>query len=211
MELLVIRHAEPVRVEASDRRADPSLTPRGQEQARLLARWLAPEGIAAVYSSPAARARETAAPVAAAAGVDVRVLDGVDEYDREATSYIPIEEMRARGGPEWEALAEGRLGDLTPAATTAFRDRVVAAMEQVIAAHPGGRVAVVAHGGVQNVYVGHLLGRPPTLWFEPGYAAICRIAASTRSHHRTVVALNERPDVIHARVLAAGFGTAAVG
>src|SRR5215207_6783354 len=38
-------------------------------------------GIAAVYSSPLERARETAAPIAAAVGCDVRADDGLLELD----------------------------------------------------------------------------------------------------------------------------------
>ncbi|HEX6311326.1 MAG TPA: histidine phosphatase family protein, partial [Acidimicrobiia bacterium] len=44
MELLLIRHAEPVRIgpgEGGDGPVDPELTPRGRTQAERLAAWLA--------------------------------------------------------------------------------------------------------------------------------------------------------------------------
>ena len=63
----MIRHGLPVRRETTDGSpADPELDTAGQEQAQRLARWLAPEGIDAVYVSPMRRALETAAPLAAA-------------------------------------------------------------------------------------------------------------------------------------------------
>ena len=74
MELLVIRHAEPVRVTAAESGgapADPELTPRGHDQAARLADWLAAEGVDHVTSSPLRRARETAAPLASALGLDL--------------------------------------------------------------------------------------------------------------------------------------------
>src|SRR5207237_10051682 len=69
MELVLVRHAEPVRVEGGDVPADPHLTPRGREQAARLAAWLAHEPIDHLVTSPLVRARETVAPVAAATGL----------------------------------------------------------------------------------------------------------------------------------------------
>jgi len=40
----------------------------------------------------------------------------------------------------------------------AFRERIVGAVEEILAAHPGGDVWVVCHGGVINAYIGWILG-----------------------------------------------------
>ena len=190
MELVLVRHAEPRRVAEGRERADPSLTPAGRGQATALARWLAAEDVDAVWTSPLQRAVETAAALGDALGVEVMVDDDLAEYDRDATSYIPVEELKATGDDRWFAMLEGRLHDLADADPAAFRRRVVDAMERVVAAHPGGRAAVVSHGGVINAYAGHVLGITRPLWFEPVYASITRVAAS-RSGVRSITSLNE--------------------
>lgn len=190
MDLLLIRHAEPVRIVDADGPADPPLIDRGREQAARLATWLADEEIHEVWSSPMRRAQETAAPVAAAHGLEVVVDDDFAEFDREATSYIPVEELRATKDERWLAMVEGRLDDYE-VDPLVFRQGIVAAFERVIAANPGRRVvAVVCHGGVINGYIGSILGIDRPLWFEPRYSSVTRVAAS-RSGVRSVVSLNE--------------------
>ena len=189
MDLLLIRHAEPVRIVDADGPADPTLHDRGRAQAERLAAWMADEPLDAVWSSPMLRARETAAPLAARQGLGVRIDDELAEFDREATSYIPYEELKATQDPRFLAMVEGHLDDFT-VDPVAFRAGVVAAVERVIAAHPGERVAVVCHGGVINAYAGHVLGIAAPLWFEPRYAGITRVAAS-RAGARSIVTLNE--------------------
>ena len=96
MELLIVRHALPVRREnVVDGPADPQLQPDGLRQADLLAEYLVPERLDAIYVSPLLRARQTAAPLAAAQGLEIVIDDGVAEYDKESDTYIPIEELKA--------------------------------------------------------------------------------------------------------------------
>jgi probable phosphoglycerate mutase len=72
-----------------------------------------------------------------------------------------------------------------------FQAMVVAALEEIIEAHPGQRVAAFCHGGVINVWTAHVLGMEPRLFFEPGYTSVHRYLCA-RSGQRNVVALNER-------------------
>jgi probable phosphoglycerate mutase len=189
MDLLLIRHAEPVRIEDAEGPADPTLHERGHRQAALLAAWLAGEKLDAIWASPMRRARETADAVAIAHGLKVEVDDELAEFDREAVSYIPFEELRETKDERFLAMTQDRLQDLDidPAD---FQRGVVGAVERVIEANPGRKVGVVCHGGVINAYVSHILEIPKLLFFEPGYTSINRIAAS-RAGHRSVVALNE--------------------
>lgn len=190
MELMLIRHAEPIRIVDADGPANPPLHDRGYRQAAALTEYLADEEIDAIFCSPLQRALETAAPLAAAHGHDLIIDDELAEWDRESTSYIPIEELRATGDQRWAAMVEGSFRDeIDP---VAFIEGVVGAVERVISAHPGGRVLVVCHGGVINAYIGHILGIERPLWFEPRYASIHRVAAS-RNGVRSIVTLNEGP------------------
>ncbi len=193
MELLLVRHAEPVRISDATTAADPPLHERGRAQAERLAAYLTTERLDAVWTSPLRRAQETAAPVAAAHRVELVLDDELAEFDRESTSYIPIEELKATNDERWIAMVEGRHLDLAEGIDpVAFRDGVLGAMERVIAAHPGGTAAVVCHGGVINTYIGHVLGIERPLWFEPRYASLHRVAAS-RTGIRTLLTLNEHP------------------
>jgi len=193
MELLVIRHAEPVRVTAEESGgapADPQLTTRGRDQADRLGAWLGAEGVDHVVSSPLRRATETAAPLAARLGLDVAIDDQLCEYDANADSYIPIEELREAKDERWQAMIEGRWQDFGGEAPDVFRARIVARLDAVIDEHPGERVAVVCHGGVINVYLAALLGIDRHLWFDPGYTSISRVRAS-RTGARSVGSINE--------------------
>ena len=96
MELLFIRHALPQRVEGFDGPADPELSEAGQHQARHLAEYLGFERIHAVIASPLRRAVQTAEPVAERQSIEVTIADGIAEYDREASEYIP--DRAAQGG-----------------------------------------------------------------------------------------------------------------
>lgn len=188
MQLWLIRHALPLRVEGVAGGADPGLAEPGHDQARRLAAWLAAEPIEAVWSSPLRRARETAAPLAAALGVEVVLDDDLAEWDREADSYIPLEELKAEGDPRWQELVDGTwAGD---DAGAAFAERLLAAMDRIVAAHPGGEVAVVCHGGVINVYLAHVLGLAEAMFFHPDYTSVSRVRAA-RSGARSIASINE--------------------
>jgi 2,3-bisphosphoglycerate-dependent phosphoglycerate mutase len=197
VDLLLIRHAEPVRIApgSSPAPADPGLTPRGRVQAVRLARWLEHEPIDAVLSSPLRRARETARLVGDGLDIDVDVDDGLMEYDAEADYYIPVEEMRETRDHHWRAMIEGRWEELGGEPPDRFRARIVPCVDAVIERFAGRRVAAVCHGGVINVYLAALLGLERHLWFEPGYTSINRVAAA-RTGERSVVTLNETAHLV---------------
>lgn len=187
---MLIRHGLPVRRELSEGIADPELAEAGLAQAQHLARYLTDESIDAVYASPLRRAFQTAEPLAAAKGLPITVIDAVAEWDRTSSEYVPVEELKAANDPRWQAMMRGEwsVHDETP---EEFSQRVVDAVEAIIDAHPGQRVAVVCHGGVVNSYLSHILGLPISQgFFYPNYTSIHRIAASTRGH-RSVVTVNE--------------------
>jgi probable phosphoglycerate mutase len=191
MDLLLIRHAEPIRVENLDTPADPPLHERGLQQAQRLAAWLKdePVPIAQIWSSPMRRARQTAEACASSTGVDVHVGQLLAEWDQESPSYVPIEELRASKDERWQALVSGETmrSHVDP---VTFREGVVAGIEEIVSASPGQRIAVICHGGVINMYVTSVLGLEPHHFFLPHYTSISRIAAA-RSGERSVASLNE--------------------
>lgn len=191
MELMFIRHALPMRVEGFDGPADPELSEAGEHQARHLADYLAFERIHAIFASPLRRAVQTAEPVAARQGIEVTISEGIAEYDREASEYIPIEQLKAEGLPGWQDVLTGDVHRAVGIDPAEFRTGVVAAVEEIITAHPGEKVAAVCHGGVINAYMTHILGiADPSGFFYPNYTSIHRVAAA-RSGERSLLSLNE--------------------
>ncbi len=201
MELLLIRHAEPVRIapgEGGGGPVDPELTARGRDEAERLADWLAAEALDAVVSSPLQRAHQTADPVARGHGLAVEVSSDLIEYDANADHYIPAEELKAERDARWYAMLEGRWEEFGGEPPDQFRARIVPCLDGIIGRFPGGRVAVVCHGGVINVYLAALLELDRHLWFEPGYTSISRVAAA-RSGPRSLVTLNETAHLLGVR------------
>jgi broad specificity phosphatase PhoE len=150
-EILLVRHGETDwnlerRVQGH---TDRLLNETGRAQALALAESLVTEKLDGVYSSDLARARDTAALIAVRHGLDV----------------IETTELREKDFGSWEGLTEtdilarfpdanrGEWGDGESSAEVA--GRVVAALTQIAAAHLGGRVVVVSHGGPMRAVLAH--------------------------------------------------------
>jgi broad specificity phosphatase PhoE len=183
--LLLIRHAEPDTEHGP--RPDPPLSALGRAQGEALAAWLAGEPLAALYTSPLLRARETAGflPLPAVA------LDGLAEIGG-AGEYVAAEVLKRNGDPRYAALISGDLAIYGMDVAT-FRATVVEAIDGLVDRHPGETVAIVSHAGVINAYLGVHLGIEKRLiWSALGYASVTRVKAN-REGARTISALNERP------------------
>lgn len=197
MELLLIRHALPIRRELEEGEiADPPLADAGHAQARALADWLADERIDAIYASPMRRAYQTAEHVADRLGLPIVVDAELTEFDRQSHFYIPIEELRAEKDERWDDLVAGRWGVDGEVDPETFKAVVVEAVERVIQANPSKTVAVIAHGGVMNAYLSHVLGAREVMFFEPAYTCISRVAAA-RTGQRQIRTINEHAHVRH--------------
>ena len=190
MEIVLVRHGLPLRVELETGIADPELAAEGHEQAAKMAAYLGVEDVEAVYVSPLRRALETASPLCKVLGLEAVVSEGVAEFDRNSREYVPVEELRATNDPRWEKLLRGEW-DGVDEDPSLFKARVVATVEDMIARHPGGRVVVVCHGGVINQYLAHVLGIETHIgFFYPKYTSIHRVMAA-RSGQRSIVSINE--------------------
>lgn len=190
MDLVLIRHARPERRQTDDGSpANPPLDASGREQALRTAHWLANERFDALYVSPMLRARETAEPLAERLGLTPVAEPRIAEFDQASDQYVPLEQIKAEDPEAWRAFVQGGYGDGIDFET--FCKDAIAALEEIIDRHAGGRVAVVCHGGVINVFTAHVLGLPAKLFFAPDYASVHRYVAA-RSGERSIDALNER-------------------
>ena len=175
MQLLVIRHALPLRSEPGQG-SDPDLSPEGIEQANRLPDALKRFPITRLVSSPQRRAIQTAQPVADALGMSVDIDDRLAEYDRDLEHYTPIEEASKE---DLQRLIDGHLpGGVDE---DGFIARVKAGVEDIVgsAAHED-TVALFSHGGVINALVHDIMATSRLLCVQVDYAGITRLLSSRR-------------------------------
>lgn len=199
MELLVIRHARPVRDEAPEGgSADPDLADVGRLQAEATADFLIEEGIDHIVSSSMRRAVSTAEPLAGRLGLAVEILDDLRESDHRSRIYVPAEEF-SRDDPATAHYYDPD-ADINETIFSdgyeEFRDRVERGFEHVIRTNRSRTVAVFCHGMVTGVYLQVLLGIDDPLSLLVDYCGITRIAASSTGL-RTVRSVNETHHVRH--------------
>lgn len=185
MQLIIIRHGRPERIEGAAGAADPDLTDIGVQQAQEMAAWLRHEGVDAIYTSPMRRARQTSTPLEEAMQMEAVVADGVREFDAEDNSYIPVEELRADKERWREFIAYEAEGN-----RAAFFAEVNETLAGITSRHRGQTVAVVCHGGVINAYAADVLGLAPRMFFNPDYTSINRFMVAS-SGERSIRSLND--------------------
>jgi probable phosphoglycerate mutase len=161
MDIFLVRHGEAAA--SWGQHSDPGLSELGVQQAETVAAALgnALPGQTRIISSPLARARETAAPLARLLGREPEIND----MFREIPSPVPLAErqvwLRAFMTQQWpEQSAE----------LHAWRRGMLDAVRQF-----PGPVVVFTHFLVINTIVGAVLDRPGTLSFYPANGSITRL------------------------------------
>jgi broad specificity phosphatase PhoE len=168
--LLLVRHAPVELVDGvpADRWL---LTDDGREAAAELARWPGWGGVSLIASSPEAKALGTAAPIAATAGVEVRVEPDLREAERPGQRVVPREDFLALTR---SYLAGDDIPGWEPAGRV--RRRVTACIAR-LAGEARGDVAVVSHGLALSLYLGASFEE----WERIELPAVAIVDADTRS------------------------------
>lgn len=185
MQLLIIRHALPLRSEPGQG-SDPHLSEEGFEQAKRLPEALARFPISRLVSSPQRRAVQTAEPVAEALGLTVDIDDRLAEYDRDLSHYTPVEEISEE---DMRRLANGELPSGVD--QPAFIARVKAGVDDIVKS--AGReetVALFSHGGVINALVHDVMATERLLCVQVDYAGITRVLYSSTRETFFVAGIN---------------------
>ena len=192
MELIFVRHGRPQHVQNQDGTpADPPLAAIGRAQASAVASWLSEEQIERIYTSPMQRAQETAEPIEAALGLKAAIREDISEFDREASSYVPMEVLKETDRKAWERMASGSMGS-PPEKLATWYSNTLNQLEQIVSNHSGQRVIVVCHGGVINAYLSLCLGFDVDnfMRFDVDYTSVTRVLASGAGH-RSIKSVNE--------------------
>jgi probable phosphoglycerate mutase len=141
------------------------LSEEGRRQADAVARRLGGlEKLTAVYASPLERARETAAPIARARSLSLRVDRGLSEVD--VGEWTGRELRWARRRPEWGTVQRYPSGFRFPGGESfmEMQTRVTGALSRLVDRHPGETVVAVSHADPIKAAVSHALGMPLDLF-----------------------------------------------
>lgn len=162
---------------------DPPLSEQGRIQARLLGEALSTTRLHAVYASTLRRALDTARAVAEHHSLEVETIPDLREVevfrdippDKTMLDFLGKELLSATR----ERMLNERSWDVYPHSESSheFRKRAVNAVESCIARHEGGRIAVVCHGGVINIYAGHVIRSSIDMFFRPAHTSVNIIVA----------------------------------
>jgi alpha-ribazole phosphatase len=172
--VLLIRHAEPDE-DARGRcygRLDVGLSPTGLASAERLAESLRAVELDAVYVSPRLRAVQTAAALGGSRTIDDRLRE-LDFGRFEGRTYDEIEREQPeffRSWMETPTLVQFPGGE----SYAELRQRVTAAVDEIVAANDRRTVALVSHGGVIRAALAVALGLPDDRAFalDVGYARV---------------------------------------
>jgi broad specificity phosphatase PhoE len=149
--LILIKHAKPL--------VDPAkpsdlwgLSDEGREQARALASKIAPHNVAIVISSEEPKAEQTAQILAGELKVAVETAPDLHEHDRSNVPHMRSGEFISHVELFFRKPRERVLG--RESASEAL-GRFENAIDDVLAEHAEGNIAIVSHGTVIALFVEH--------------------------------------------------------
>ncbi|HEX6043772.1 MAG TPA: histidine phosphatase family protein [Pyrinomonadaceae bacterium] len=181
--VLLIRHGQS-QGNAERRFGGHTATPlsaRGRKQAHATAQALKDDSLTAIYSSDLARAVETALPLARATGLEVHKTTAFRERSVGVMEGLTFEDAAQRHPDEYAALLRRDFEHVLSGGES-YRQLLGRArhkLDQVIAQHQGGRIAVFSHTGTICILALHLMGAldAPELkpvWISSGNCGITR-------------------------------------
>jgi probable phosphoglycerate mutase len=158
--LVLVRHAvtEHTGPLLSGRMPGIDLSERGRGQATATADRLAKLTVSAVYASPIERTTQTAEEIADRHGLSVQPLAGVIEADYGEWTGGKIAELAKTD--EWKVVQVAPSRARFPGGETIreMQARTVAALDDVVAAHPNETVVVVSHADPIKSAIAHYTG-----------------------------------------------------
>jgi len=135
------------------------LSDTGRAQAQQAAELIA-DGttVDAVYTSSLERARQTAAPIAAATGHKAKVDRGLIECDFGEWTGEALAALMKK--PEWATVQRTPSSFRFPGGESfvEMQSRIVSAIERLRTAHPGGTIVCVSHADPIKAAIAHAVG-----------------------------------------------------
>lgn len=139
---------------------DIPLNEQGREEARLAGEALKNEKIHAIYTSPLSRSRDTALAIARHHGLEVKDHPGLSDLCYGDWEGLPLAEVKVKYAElyrQWETTPH--MVRFPNGETLAeLRGRAWAAVQEIVAAHPGQTVVLSAHRAVNKVLIAAFIG-----------------------------------------------------
>jgi len=162
--MILVRHGQSTwnREHRIQGQLDPPLSDEGRRQAELLGRRLAGRRLAGFYASDLKRAFETAEAIAPVVNLNPEPTPGLREIFLGEWEGLRTEEIATRFPHAWARWGAEPDWDLVPGGEGAvpFETRVIATLDEILDRHSHGDVLVVTHGGVIQVALHRVIGRP---------------------------------------------------
>jgi probable phosphomutase (TIGR03848 family) len=158
--LVLVRHAvtEQTGPLLSGRTPGVDLSEEGRRQAKEASERLAGLSITAIYASPIERTRQTAEAIAEPHGLEVTTLDGVLEADYGEWTGGKLVELAKTDLWKTVQRAPSRARFPEGESIAAMQARMIAALDEVVAAHPGETIVVVSHADPIKSALAHYAG-----------------------------------------------------
>jgi len=162
--LHLLRHGqvEGFRNKRYNGQGDTRLTDLGRQQSAAFAGSFQQQKLSAIYSSDLSRCRFAADQIAMLQDVQPVYLEELRELhigDWQGQTWQQLQ----RDYPElWQARLDDIVNVAPPSGESllAMAQRIRPVIEQIISAHVGGEVVIVAHGGVNRVVLLDVIGAP---------------------------------------------------
>jgi alpha-ribazole phosphatase/probable phosphoglycerate mutase len=160
---------------------DLPLSPQGRLQIERLTQHLAGRpGFDLIYASPLLRTSETARLLAGAGLGRLEFCTALKEINCGELDGLPVDEVQRRFPELWrENWRQSREDFRWPGGESyrEFRERCLAAVRSIAAAHLSGRIAMVTHAGVISQIIGFISGVSAARWelFRPGNASVTEL------------------------------------
>ena len=184
IEVVLVRHgASEAAVEGQpfellEGQADPALSPAGERQAEAVAAHLAREPLEGLFVTPLRRTAQTAAPLAAATGLEAVVVPDLREVHLGELDGGAFRIAIHEGDPLIPQVFAEERWDVIPGAETMedFARRTRAGIDRVVEGlEPGATVAAVVHGGVIGELCRQCSGSRPFAFVHADNGSLTRI------------------------------------
>ena len=154
--IIAIRHGETAwnalgRIQGH---TDIGLNDNGHAQAQQVAQALSGEALDAIYSSDLQRAWQTAQAIAVVTAAPLHAEPGLRERcfgSFEGSSFAQIAQQQPQAAELWRKRDVQFAPPDGGESLLQLQERIAAAVQRVAAAHIGGHIALVAHGGVLDM------------------------------------------------------------
>jgi broad specificity phosphatase PhoE len=149
-------------------RTDSALSALGRSQVARLARALAPVPFEAVYTSPLARALDTARAIAAPHNLSVVTVDDLHEIELGTWEGLTEAEITARFGDVVARRRQDPEGVVPDGGESLFdvQARATRALREILLRHRDATIAVVAHGAVNKMVLLSALDAPVSAYWR---------------------------------------------